>query len=90
VAERLEPLGKKVFTIVNYDGFNIAPECLDDYLAMVKDLVAHFYLGVTRYTTSAFLRTKMGEALAARGLATYIYESAAEARAHLQTLESKP
>ena len=90
VAERLEPLGKKVFAIVNYDGFSIAPEWLDAYLAMVRDLVAHFYLGVTRYTTSAFLRAKMGEALAARGLAAHIYESAAEARAHLQTLESKP
>ncbi len=61
---------------------------MDDYLAMVKDVVTRFYTGVTRYTTSAFLRAKMGEALAARGLAAYIYESAEEARAHLQTLES--
>ena len=38
--------------------------------------------------TSAFLRVKMGEALAARGLAPSIYESAAEARAHLLALES--
>lgn len=88
VVERLSPLDQKVFAIVNYDGFSIAPELLDAYLAMVKDLVAQFYTGVTRYTTSAFLRAKLGEALAARGLAPYIYESAAEARAHLQTLES--
>ncbi|WP_295436837.1 CoA-transferase [uncultured Thiodictyon sp.] len=33
-------------------------------------------------------QVKMGEALAARGLAPYIYESAAEARAHLLPLES--
>ena len=90
VAERLGPLDKKVYAIVNYDGFRIAPEWLDTYLAMVKDIVTRYYLGVTRYTTSAFLRAKMGEALAARGLAAYIYESAAEARAHLRTLESKP
>ena len=88
VAARLDPLGHKVFTIVNYDGFSIAPALLDDYLAMVRDVVARYYSGVTRYTTSAFLRVKMGEALAARGLAPYIYESAAEARAHLLALES--
>ena len=88
VAARLSPLDHRVFTIVNYDGFSIAPELLDDYMAMVRDVVTRFYSGVTRYTTSAFLRVKMGEALAARGLAPYIYESAAEARAHLLALES--
>jgi propionate CoA-transferase len=87
VTARLTPLGCQVFAVVNYDGFCIAPELFDDYLAMVKDIMARFYRGVTRYTTSAFLRVKMGDALAARGLAPHIYESAAEARAHLQTLE---
>jgi propionate CoA-transferase len=51
-------------------------------------VVERFYAGVTRYTTSSFLRAKMGEALAQRGLAPYIYESAEEARAHTRTLES--
>jgi propionate CoA-transferase len=87
VTTRLSPLGHKVFTVVNYDGFSIAPELMDDYLAMVKDLMARFYRGVTRYTTSAFLRAKMGEALGARGLSPYIYESAEEARTHLDQLE---
>ena len=32
---------------------------------------------------STFLRAKLGDALAQRGLAPYLYESAAEARAHL-------
>lgn len=90
VTARLSPLGRKVFTVVNYDGFSIPPELMDDYLAMVKDLMARFYRGVTRYTTSAFLRAKMGEALGARGLSPYIYESAEEARAHLDQLENAP
>jgi propionate CoA-transferase len=88
VAERVGSLGQKVFAIVNYDGFSIAPKLIDDYLAMVRDVVERFYAGVTRYTTSSFLRAKMGEALAQRGLAPYIYESAEEARAHTRTLES--
>jgi propionate CoA-transferase len=88
VAERLGSLGRQVFAIVNYDGFNLNPELADDYLAMVQDVAERFYTGVTRYTTSAFLRAKLGDALAQRGLAPYIYESAEEARAHLQTLQS--
>jgi propionate CoA-transferase len=39
---------------------------------------------VTRYTTSNFLRMKLGNALSARGLAPHIYESSEEAHHHLQ------
>jgi propionate CoA-transferase len=38
---------------------------------------------VTRYTTSGFLRRKLGEALSDRGVAPHIYESADEAQRHL-------
>ena len=79
VVKRLEPLGHRVYAIVNYDGFELAPEIEDEYLAMVKALVDQYYLGVTRYSTSAFLRAKLGDALDRRGVAPHIYESAAEA-----------
>ena len=36
--------------------------------------------GVTRYTTSAFLRMKLGDALLKRRVAPHIYESREEAR----------
>lgn len=87
VAERLSSLERKVFAIVNYDGFLLDPEQADDYMAMVQDVTDRFYIGVSRYTTSAFLRAKLGDALAQRGLAPHIYESAEEARGHLQTLQ---
>jgi propionate CoA-transferase len=79
VEKILSPLGKKVFTIVNYDNFYIVPDLLDDYMDMVKHLYDHYYLGVTRYTTSAFLRLKLGEALTQRDVAPHIYESREEA-----------
>jgi len=79
VEKMLSPLGKKVFTIVNYDNFYIVPDLLDDYMDTVKYLYDHYYLGVTRYTTSAFLRLKLGEALAQRDVAPHIYESREEA-----------
>jgi len=86
VERMLRPLGKKVFTIVNYDNFNIVPELVDEYSDMVK-YVMQFYEGVTRYTTSTFLRMKLGDELQKRDLAPYIYESREEARKALAQLE---
>ena len=74
------PFGRKVFTIVNYDNFTIAPDLIDTYTDMVKYLMNRYYLGVTRYTTSTFLRMKLGQALEKRHLAPHIYESSGEAR----------
>jgi propionate CoA-transferase len=86
VAERLSPLGRKVPAIVNYDHFTIVPELLDAYTDMVGDLVRRFYSGVTRYTTSAFLHLKLGDALRRRDVAPHIYEARAEAEEHLHAL----
>jgi propionate CoA-transferase len=79
------PLGKKVYTIVNYDNFTISPDILDEYTEMVKFLVERYYSGVTRYTTSTFLRMKLGDALQKRDVAPHIYESREEARQALTT-----
>lgn len=76
----LSPLGRKVYTIVNYDNFDVSPEIVDEYTDMVKRLVDKFYTGVTRYTTNTFLRMKLGEALKERKLAPHIYETRQEAR----------
>lgn len=85
----LAPINRKVYAIVNYDNFQILPDVIDAYSAMVRDLVDRFYSGVTRYTTSGFLRAKLGDAFHQRALAPHIYESADEARAHLRELEGK-
>jgi propionate CoA-transferase len=83
VAALLSKLDHQVYAIVNYENFSILPELLDAYSAMVADLSDRFYSGVTRYTTSGFLRVKLGDALDRRNLAPHIYETVAEARAHL-------
>ena len=79
VEKILSPLGQQVYTIVNYDDFNILPDLVDEYTDMVKYLVDRYYSGVTRYTTSAFLRMKLGGALQKRDVAPHIYESSEEA-----------
>jgi propionate CoA-transferase len=88
VVGRLAPLGQRVYAIVNYDNFTIEPELLDAYSAMVRGLMDKYYADVTRYTTSGFLRLKLGDALEQRGVAPHIYESAAEAEKSLHEIES--
>ena len=83
----LSPLGRRVYAIVNYDNFWIAPELLDEYSDMVRSLTNRFYSGVSRYTTSGFLRIKLGEALEKRGVAPHIFESAEEARFDWQRVD---
>jgi propionate CoA-transferase len=73
-----------VHTIVNYDNFSLAPALTDEYVAMVQDVVDRFYDRVTRYTTSAFLRLKLGDALSRRNLSPHIFESKDEAQAALE------
>jgi propionate CoA-transferase len=55
--------------------------------SLFRGLVDRFYSGVSRYTTSGFLRMKLGEALERRGVAPHIFESASEAQLDLRTLE---
>jgi propionate CoA-transferase len=87
VEAKLNGLGRRVYAIVNYDNFSILPELLDDYSAMVRKLADRFYSGVSRYTTSGFLRIKLGEALEKRGVAAHIFESAEEARSDWRNIE---
>jgi propionate CoA-transferase len=84
----LAPIGRRTYAIVNYDNFDISQEMIDPWTAMVKGIVEKYYYGVTRYTTSGFLRLKLGDSLAQRGVAPHVYESGDEARAHLQVLST--
>jgi propionate CoA-transferase len=84
VETRLAPLGHRVYAIVNYDNFELAPEVEDEYAQMVKALVERFYDGVSRYSTSGFLRAKLGRALGRRGVAPHIYESPRAALEHVR------
>jgi propionate CoA-transferase len=84
IEARLEPLGRKVYAIVNYDNFTLNPELLDAYMDMVRDLLERFYIRATRYTTSSFTRAHIGDALARRAVAPDFYETPEEALVKLQ------
>jgi propionate CoA-transferase len=76
----VEPLRHKVYAVVNYDGFEFDGEIEDAYLDAVKEIGERYYHGVTRFTTSAFMRAKLGSALSSRSVAPHIFESEEEAK----------
>ncbi|ACL57645.1 acyl CoA:acetate/3-ketoacid CoA transferase [Methylobacterium nodulans] len=78
--------GQRVNSVVNHDGFRISENLYDAYAEMIEYLCTHHYLTTTRYSTSAFLRLKMQEALSKRGLAPHIFERKEEAHAFLNAV----
>jgi propionate CoA-transferase len=80
-----EPLGHKVYAVVNYDGFELDNDLEDAYLDGVQEMGDTYFHGVTRFTTSAFMRAKLGDALESRGVAPHIYESEDEAAGAVRT-----
>jgi propionate CoA-transferase len=83
VASRVGPLGRKVAAIISYDAFAIVPELNDAWFSMAADVESRFYNHVSRYTTSAFMRLKLGKALSGRDVAPHIFETPREARASI-------
>jgi len=47
---------------------------IEPYTAMVDHVVSRYYDKVTRYTTSAFMRVKLGDLLAERSVAPHVFE----------------
>jgi propionate CoA-transferase len=87
VESRVKSIGRKVYAVVNYTNTEIDPDVFDAYSQMVRELVETCYLDVTRYGSSGFLRRKLGPALAARGVAPHIFESAEESFARVRGRE---
>jgi propionate CoA-transferase len=88
--ERLSKVGKRMVAIVNYDDFTVDPTVSDTYAALVRYIETNYYAAVSRYSTSAFMRAKLGEALARRSVAPHIFESADEAHASVNLSPAAP
>jgi propionate CoA-transferase len=83
IEERAQEIGRKFALVVNYDGFMIDASVSDTYAAMVRYMEMHYYTTAVRYTTSAFMRMKLGEALGRRRVSPHIFETPEEAHAHV-------
>jgi propionate CoA-transferase len=84
VERRCRRIGRRINVIVNYDSFEMPDDLGDAYAQMVRYLMDRYYHTVTRYTTSAFLRLKLGDALTQRGVAPHIFETGEDAQRFLQ------
>ena len=81
VAGLIGPLGRKVEAVIDYDGCSIDPVVAEAWFDMARDVQARFYATASRYTTSAFMRLKLGDALLRREMAPHVFETAAEVQA---------
>jgi propionate CoA-transferase len=79
IAARLAAIGDRVHVIVNYDNFYLAPDLMDEYTGALRGLAERYYASVTRYTTSSFLRLKLGDILTERSVSPHIHMSREEA-----------
>ncbi len=79
VEGRCRKIGQRVRVVVNYDGCRIDESMLDAWAEMVRYMEENYYTRVTRYTTSAFMRMKLGDALSSREVAPHIFESREDA-----------
>ena len=69
-------IGHKVAVVVNYDSFQIEEAVTDAYAEVVSYLTDRYYIAVSRHTSNAFMRMKLGDALLRRGVEPHIFDSA--------------
>jgi propionate CoA-transferase len=79
VLEIFHRAGRRFMAVINYDSSDIASHMADKWFSMAADVERTCYLHVSRYTTSAFMRLKLGDALSRRDVAPHIFETSADA-----------
>ena len=58
---------------------------MNAYLDAVRYVEKTYYLKVSRYTNSGFMRLKLGKELEKRNISSHVYETSAEAAAGLRS-----
>ena len=79
----LEPLGKRVNSIVNYEGFTVDDDAMAAYMDAVRYVEKKYYLKVSRFTNSGYLRMKLGKELETREVSARVFETREEAERNL-------
>jgi propionate CoA-transferase len=78
--KRCRKAGRRVQMIANYNGFILNSKIADAYFSMITYMQNRYYLSVARYSTSAFMRLKLADALVTRELAPSVFETHSEAQ----------
>jgi propionate CoA-transferase len=80
VENRCKAIGHRIAVVVNYDSFTLDASVSDAFFSMITYLQQRYYTSASRYTTSAFMRLKLGASLAERALAPHVFETLSEAQ----------
>ncbi|MFI5328677.1 MAG: acyl CoA:acetate/3-ketoacid CoA transferase, partial [Candidatus Rokuibacteriota bacterium] len=75
----LGPLGRRVNSVVNYEGFTVDDDAMAAYMDAVKYVEQTYYLKVSRFTNSGYLRLKFAKELERRQLTSKVFETRHEA-----------
>ena len=76
--------------VANYDGCDIDPMVADAYFSMITYMQNRYYATASRYTTSAFMRLKLGAGLTDRDVAPHVFETRREAQNELSNARYEP
>lgn len=87
---RCRKIGRRIQMIANYNGFILNPRINDAYFSMIAYIQNRYYSSVSRYSTSAFMRLKLSDALATRELVPQVFESHSEAQDALAAQSMQP
>jgi signal transduction histidine kinase/HAMP domain-containing protein len=89
VYEAYEAQGHRIYAVVNYEGTEIAPEIVDYYGELIKDLQERYGLYTARYSSSGFTRSVLRYLGAAKDLESNTYATREEAIRAIKELESR-
>ena len=84
ILELFHRVGHRFSAVINYDSSYIASDMADKWFSMAAEVERTCYDHASRYTTSAFMRLKLGDALSRRDVAPHIFETSADAHRHVE------
>lgn len=88
-SEIIEQHGGRTYSIVNYEGTEIAPEVVDYYGERIKELYDRYSLTTVRYSSSGFTRSMLRYLGAAIDLESNIFATREEAIRAIQELKDR-
>jgi PAS domain S-box-containing protein len=88
-SEIIEHHGGRTYSIVNYEGTEIAPEIVDYYGERIKELYDRYSLTTVRYSSSGFTRSMLRYLGAAKDLESNIFATREEAIHAIQELKDR-
>jgi len=89
VGEAVEAKGKRVYSIVNYEGTEISPEIMEYYGERIKNLGERYAISTVRYSSSGFTRSVLRYLGAAVDLESNTFTTREEAIRAIREKESR-